>query len=198
MFASRTSPSAARRIMAWTGAAGCCALGGYGLHTYYEQRHSTPPIDAALQVRVPPECHGFPTYSGCDADVATSRSAADLLWPRERWSVGRGWLSAEHGLHVHAFMRAQPGRGLSCPLLQVERLNHNTSRFRFGLPTEEHVLGLPAASHGATMTELLLPAAPRPIEYPAELFPATASQRASEPALVISSSARHRPPLPIC
>ncbi|KAM7329127.1 hypothetical protein ACRRTK_010740 [Alexandromys fortis] len=29
------------------------------------------------------------------------------------------------------------------PLIEKEQINHNTRRFRFGLPSPDHVLGLP-------------------------------------------------------
>ena len=41
----------------------------------------------------------------------------------------------------------QPNKSLTCKLRSVEKLNHNTSRFRFDLPSDEHVLGLSVASH---------------------------------------------------
>ena len=40
-----------------------------------------------------------------------------------------------------------PDRSIPFPLRSVTRLSHDTSRFRFALPTEEHFLGLPAASY---------------------------------------------------
>ena len=41
----------------------------------------------------------------------------------------------------------QLDKSLTCKLRSVEKLNHNTSRFRFDLPSDEHVLGLSVASH---------------------------------------------------
>ena len=41
----------------------------------------------------------------------------------------------------------QPGRSLTCRLASAERVSHNTTRYRFALPTPEHVLGMPVASH---------------------------------------------------
>jgi len=41
----------------------------------------------------------------------------------------------------------QPGKSLACSLIEVEQLTRDTSRFRFALPTSEHVLGLRTASH---------------------------------------------------
>ena len=52
----------------------------------------------------------------------------------------REWLPPLHSA-------LQPGKSLRCRLLHSETLTHDTSRFRFELPTPEHVLGLPTASH---------------------------------------------------
>ena len=41
----------------------------------------------------------------------------------------------------------QPNRSLPCKLRDVKKLTPDTSRFRFELPTPEHVLGLPVCSH---------------------------------------------------
>ena len=41
----------------------------------------------------------------------------------------------------------EPGKRLSCRLSEVERLSSTTSRYRFSLPTPNHVLGLPVVSH---------------------------------------------------
>lgn len=41
----------------------------------------------------------------------------------------------------------QPGQTLRCALQSVEPLSRDTSRYRFGLPSEKHVLGVPTASH---------------------------------------------------
>lgn len=35
----------------------------------------------------------------------------------------------------------------SLPLIQKDILSHDTRRFRFGLPTPDHVLGLPIGQH---------------------------------------------------
>mmetsp|Transcript_8571 Transcript_8571/g.10104 ORF Transcript_8571/g.10104 Transcript_8571/m.10104 type:complete len:311 (-) Transcript_8571:1382-2314(-) len=41
----------------------------------------------------------------------------------------------------------QQGKALSCRLSSVVKLNSNSARYRFELPTKDHVLGLPVASH---------------------------------------------------
>jgi len=44
----------------------------------------------------------------------------------------------------------QHNKSLTCKLLQVSPLTHDTALFRFELPTSEHVLGLPTASHSGS------------------------------------------------
>ncbi|XP_008201302.1 NADH-cytochrome b5 reductase 2 isoform X1 [Tribolium castaneum] len=40
-----------------------------------------------------------------------------------------------------------PQAKYSLPLIEKEEISHDTRRFRFGLPTKEHVLGLPIGQH---------------------------------------------------
>ena len=40
-----------------------------------------------------------------------------------------------------------PEEKYSVPLIEREDISHDTRRFRFGLPSEEHVLGLPVGQH---------------------------------------------------
>lgn len=40
------------------------------------------------------------------------------------------------------------------PLLEKEEISHDTRRFRFGLPTPEHVLGLPIGQHVNLIVQL--------------------------------------------
>ena len=40
-----------------------------------------------------------------------------------------------------------PSPPLLPQLIERENLTHNTRRFRFGLPTSKHVLGLPVGQH---------------------------------------------------
>ena len=40
-----------------------------------------------------------------------------------------------------------PKKWVSFPLIEREDINHNTRRYRFGLPTAEHDLGLPVGQH---------------------------------------------------
>ena len=57
----------------------------------------------------------------------------------------------------------QPGKGLVCALQHVEPLNHNTSRFRFSLPSSRHVLGLPTASHIVAVDNAMVARAYTPV-----------------------------------
>jgi cytochrome-b5 reductase len=40
-----------------------------------------------------------------------------------------------------------PQAKYSLPLIEKEEISHDTRRFRFGLPTKDHVLGLPIGQH---------------------------------------------------
>merc|ERR1711916_268694 len=40
-----------------------------------------------------------------------------------------------------------PTRKIALPLIEKEELSHDTRRFRFGLPNEDDVLGLPVGQH---------------------------------------------------
>ncbi|XP_040140766.1 NADH-cytochrome b5 reductase 2 isoform X2 [Ictidomys tridecemlineatus] len=40
------------------------------------------------------------------------------------------------------------------PLIEKEKINHNTRRFRFGLPSPEHVLGLPVGNYVHLMARI--------------------------------------------
>ena len=40
-----------------------------------------------------------------------------------------------------------PNRWVTFPLIEREDINHNTRRYRFGLPTAAHDLGLPVGQH---------------------------------------------------
>ena len=60
--------------------------------------------------------------------------ASDAFWwPRERLPP------------VHSAL--QPDRNLSCELQHTDQLTPDTSRYRFLLPTPDHMLGLPIMSH---------------------------------------------------
>ena len=63
--------------------------------------------------------------------------------------AGGWWLSNKYGQLAGPPVDGalQPGKGLLCKLREVEQLTHDTSRFRFDLPTCSHVLGLRTASH---------------------------------------------------
>ena len=57
----------------------------------------------------------------------------------------------------------QPNKKLTCVLQDVERLSHDTSRFRFRLPSDKHVLGLPTASHIIAIDDAMVYRAYTPI-----------------------------------
>lgn len=40
-----------------------------------------------------------------------------------------------------------PNEKYLLPLIEKEEISHDTRRFRFGLPSEEHILGLPVGQH---------------------------------------------------
>lgn len=40
-----------------------------------------------------------------------------------------------------------PNEKYMLPLIEKEEISHDTRRYRFGLPSEEHVLGLPVGQH---------------------------------------------------
>lgn len=40
-----------------------------------------------------------------------------------------------------------PEEKYSVPLIEREEISHDTRRFRFGLPSSEHILGLPVGQH---------------------------------------------------
>lgn len=41
----------------------------------------------------------------------------------------------------------EPNEKYLLPLVEKEEISHDTRRFRFGLPSEKHVLGLPVGQH---------------------------------------------------
>jgi len=60
---------------------------------------------------------------------------------------GAAWYYFEKNRPPPTHSALQPGKSLSCKLQHVEQLTTDTARFRFELPSSEHVLGLPTASH---------------------------------------------------
>ena len=62
--------------------------------------------------------------------------------------MGGWWLYSSSGdKHPPLHSALQPNKSLRCRLRQVDKVSHDTSRFRFDLPTPEHSLGLPVAGH---------------------------------------------------
>ncbi|XP_055453395.1 NADH-cytochrome b5 reductase 2 [Psammomys obesus] len=47
----------------------------------------------------------------------------------------------------HLITLQDPEAKYSLPLIEKEQINHNTRRFRFGLPSPDHVLGLPVGNY---------------------------------------------------
>ncbi|XP_051005133.1 NADH-cytochrome b5 reductase 2 isoform X2 [Acomys russatus] len=47
----------------------------------------------------------------------------------------------------HCITLQDPEAKYSLPLIEKEQINHNTRRFRFGLPSPDHVLGLPVGNY---------------------------------------------------
>merc|ERR1712153_262159 len=60
---------------------------------------------------------------------------------------GGGWYYYQQNRPPPVESSLQPGKSLTCKVLEIENLTTDTRRFRFQLPTSEHVLGLPTASH---------------------------------------------------
>ena len=60
---------------------------------------------------------------------------------------GGGWYYYQQNCPPPVESSLQPGKSLTCKVLEIENLTTDTRRFRFQLPTSEHVLGLPTASH---------------------------------------------------
>ena len=59
-----------------------------------------------------------------------------------------------------------PNEKYQLPLIEKEEISHDTRRFRFGLPTENHILGLPVGQHihlSATINEELVIRAYTPV-----------------------------------
>ena len=60
----------------------------------------------------------------------------------------------------------RPDASLACRLASVKRLTHDTSRFRFELPSSEHSLGLPCASHILAVDNAMVARAYTPVSDP--------------------------------
>ncbi|XP_015607691.1 NADH-cytochrome b5 reductase 3 isoform X2 [Cephus cinctus] len=55
--------------------------------------------------------------------------------------------SYKNGKKKHPILLVDPVVKYSLPLIEKEIISHDTRRFRFGLPTPEHILGLPTGQH---------------------------------------------------
>ena len=55
--------------------------------------------------------------------------------------------AAAEGVPAEAAKALDPKKWVSFPLIEREDINHNTRRYRFGLPTALHDLGLPVGQH---------------------------------------------------
>ncbi|CAM9210211.1 unnamed protein product [Discosporangium mesarthrocarpum] len=76
-----------------------------------------------------------------------SQKARDML---KDYYVGE--LDASEGVTKkvvddEALVALNPRKKIAVPLIEKESLSHNSRRFRFGLPTKEHKLGLPVGKH---------------------------------------------------
>ena len=73
------------------------------------------------------------------AGVATLAAAGLALFAYKKFYL-RGKSAAANRAPVTL---QDPTVKYQLPLIEKEEINHNTRRFRFGLPTGKHVLGLP-------------------------------------------------------
>ncbi|XP_074600290.1 NADH-cytochrome b5 reductase 3 [Brevipalpus obovatus] len=58
-----------------------------------------------------------------------------------------GWLMKKNGKKSVKIMLEDPKAKYSVPLIEKEEISWNTKRYRFGLPSKEHALGLPTGQH---------------------------------------------------
>jgi len=85
-------------------------------------------------------------------------------------SVQKG--TANVAKESHAPVALNPKKWMNFPLIEKEELSHDTRRFRFGLPTKEHRLGLPIGFHmflSATVDGALVMRAYTPTSSDAQL-----------------------------
>ncbi|XP_041972788.1 NADH-cytochrome b5 reductase 2 isoform X2 [Aricia agestis] len=78
----------------------------------------------------------LPILIGVGSVVAISTVVANCLWGKKSKSKSKKLVAL-----------VDPNVKYALPLIEREEINHDTRRFRFGLPSAEHVLGLPIGQH---------------------------------------------------
>ncbi|CAH2092156.1 unnamed protein product [Euphydryas editha] len=79
----------------------------------------------------------LPIVFGVGAVVVITTALAHYVWGRK----------SKPAKNKKLITLLDPNTKYPLPLIEREEINHDTRRFRFGLPTPEHVLGLPIGQH---------------------------------------------------
>ncbi|XP_050672699.1 NADH-cytochrome b5 reductase 2 isoform X1 [Leptidea sinapis] len=80
----------------------------------------------------------LPIFAGVGAIVVITTVAANCLWGKKPKAEQK---------KKNPVTLVDPNTKYQLPLIEREEISHDTRRFRFGLPTPEHVLGLPIGQH---------------------------------------------------
>ncbi|XP_070521332.1 NADH-cytochrome b5 reductase 2 isoform X1 [Cardiocondyla obscurior] len=82
--------------------------------------------------------------STIESDVLPVLAAVGIVVIGVAYKVYKSWSEKKRSAPV---LLVDPVVKYSLPLVHKEELSHDTRRFRFGLPTSNHVLGLPIGQH---------------------------------------------------